>query len=56
MMTLPQSGGCLCGGLRSEITQPPIVTYTCHCTVCQQLTGSAFSFWRSWSRPRHATS
>jgi hypothetical protein len=43
MMKFPQSGGCLCGGLRYEITRPPIVTYTCHCTVCQRLTGSAFS-------------
>ena len=23
--------------------QPPLVAYTCHCTVCQQITGSAFS-------------
>ncbi|WP_431267628.1 GFA family protein [Dankookia sp. P2] len=42
-MRLPQSGGCLCGAVRYEITQPPLVTYTCHCTTCQRLTGSAFS-------------
>ena len=42
-MKLPQTGGCLCGAIRYEITQPPLVTYTCHCTVCQRLTGSAFS-------------
>ena len=29
--------------IRYEVTQPPIVTYTCHCTACQRLTGSAFS-------------
>src|SRR3954471_4972220 len=42
-MKLPQTGGCLCGAVRYEITQPPLVVYTCHCTVCQRLTGSAFS-------------
>ena len=42
-MKLPQTGGCLCGAVRYEITQPPLVAYTCHCTVCQRLTGSAFS-------------
>ena len=42
-MKLPQAGGCLCGAVRYEVTQPPIVTYTCHCTACQRLTGSAFS-------------
>ena len=43
MMKLPQTGGCLCGALRYEITAPPLVAYTCHCTACQRLTGSAFS-------------
>ncbi len=42
-MKLPQTGGCLCGAVHYEITGPPLVTYTCHCTVCQRLTGSAFS-------------
>lgn len=42
-MKLPQTGGCLCGAVRYKLTQPPLVAYTCHCTVCQRLTGSAFS-------------
>jgi hypothetical protein len=42
-MKLPQTGGCLCGAARYAITQPPLVAYTCHCTACQRLTGSAFS-------------
>ena len=42
-MKLPQTGGCLCGAIRYEITAPPLVAYTCHCTACQRLTGSAFS-------------
>jgi hypothetical protein len=40
---LPQTGGCLCGAVRYEITAPPLLAYTCHCTACQRLTGSAFS-------------
>jgi hypothetical protein len=42
-MKLPQSGGCLCGAVRYEITRAPQAVYTCHCTDCQRLTGSAFS-------------
>lgn len=42
-MNLPQTGGCLCGKLRYEITEAPQLVYTCHCTDCQRLTGSAFS-------------
>jgi len=42
-MKLPQTGGCQCGALRYEITQAPTLVYTCHCTECQRLTGSAFS-------------
>jgi hypothetical protein len=42
-MKLPQSGGCLCGAVRYEVAEPPLVAYTCHCTACQRITGSAFS-------------
>jgi hypothetical protein len=40
---LPLTGGCLCGALRYEISELPLMTYTCHCIDCQHLTGSAFS-------------
>jgi len=40
---LPQNGGCLCGALRYAITRMPVAVYTCHCTNCQRLLGSAFS-------------
>jgi hypothetical protein len=39
------SGGCLCGGVRFELTEPPApgsVGY-CHCTRCQRRTGTASS-------------
>jgi hypothetical protein len=42
-MNLPLTGGCLCRGVRYEITRPPILVYTCHCTDCQHITGSAFA-------------
>jgi len=42
-MKLPLTGGCQCGALRYEVSAAPSMTYTCHCTDCQQLTSSAFS-------------
>jgi hypothetical protein len=42
-MELPLIGGCHCGALRYEISAAPILTYTCHCTDCQRITGTAFS-------------
>jgi hypothetical protein len=42
-MNLPLTGGCHCGALRYEISAAPILTYTCHCTDCQRITGTAFS-------------
>ena len=42
-MKLPQAGGCQCGKIRYEISEAPQLVYTCHCTDCQHITGSAFS-------------
>jgi hypothetical protein len=42
-MKLPQTGGCLCGRLRYEITEAPHLTYACHCVDCHRMTSSAFS-------------
>ncbi len=36
-------GGCVCGHVRYSLNRPPIYTHCCHCTDCQQLTGSAFA-------------
>lgn len=41
MAELPLTGGCLCGGVRYEVTTPPVVAGYCHCTRCQRRTGSA---------------
>ncbi len=35
-------GGCACGAVRYALNATPIVSYACHCTDCQRLTGSAF--------------
>jgi hypothetical protein len=43
MPELPLKCGCLCRGVRWEITEPPILAGYCHCTRCQRRTGSAAS-------------
>lgn len=43
MPELPITGGCLCGGVRWEITAPLEFASYCHCTRCQRRTGSAAS-------------
>jgi hypothetical protein len=38
---LPLTGGCLCGSVRFEVTEPLLVAGYCHCTRCQRRTGTA---------------
>jgi hypothetical protein len=40
---LPLTGGCLCGAVRFELTEPPRFASYCHCTRCQRRTGTAAS-------------
>ena len=35
-------GGCQCGQVRFEVRGDPVKVYTCHCTICQKQSGSAF--------------
>ena len=37
------TGGCLCGGVRFELTVPAPAAGYCHCTRCQRRTGAAAS-------------
>jgi hypothetical protein len=37
------TGGCLCGEIRYECQGEPVVSFICHCTDCQQFTGSVFA-------------
>jgi len=43
MADLPLTGGCLCGGVRYEISEPFVTAGYCHCTRCQRRTGTAAS-------------
>jgi hypothetical protein len=40
---LPLTGGCMCGGVRFEVTEPLVSAGYCHCTRCQRRTGTAAS-------------
>jgi hypothetical protein len=42
-MTPSLQGGCLCGGVRFELTAPPAAAGYCHCTRCQRRTGTSSS-------------
>jgi hypothetical protein len=42
-MTPSTTGGCLCGGVRFELTQPARSASYCHCTRCQRRSGTAAS-------------
>jgi hypothetical protein len=37
------TGGCLCGAIRFELTEPARHAGYCHCTRCQRRTGTAAS-------------
>jgi hypothetical protein len=37
------TGGCLCGGVRFELTEPARSASYCHCTRCQRRTGAGAS-------------
>ena len=43
MAQLPLTGGCLCGAVRYEVTEPLVSAGYCHCTRCQRRTGAAAS-------------
>ena len=43
MIELPLTGGCLCGAVRFEVTEPLVSAGYCHCTRCQRRTGTAAS-------------
>jgi hypothetical protein len=43
VVALPLTGGCLCGGVRFEVSEPLVSAGYCHCTRCQRRTGTAAS-------------
>ena len=38
-----QQGGCSCGQVRYQMTATPLFVHCCHCSLCQQQSGSAFA-------------
>ena len=40
---LPLTGGCMCGGVRFEVSEPLPGALYCHCKRCQRRTGTGFS-------------
>ena len=43
MPDLPLTGGCMCGGVRFEVSEPLMGASYCHCRRCQQRTGAGAS-------------
>jgi hypothetical protein len=41
--TLPLTGGCMCGGVRFELSEPLLGALYCHCKRCQRRTGTGVS-------------
>jgi len=41
--TTPITGGCLCGAVRYEASEPPTDSAYCHCRMCQRWTGAPVS-------------
>src|SRR3954469_7629855 len=39
----PITGGCACGSVRYEVSEPFVSSNYCHCTRCQRRTGTAAS-------------
>jgi hypothetical protein len=31
VVSLPQSGGCVCGAIRYSLLDAPLLAYACHC-------------------------
>ncbi|MGD9743303.1 MAG: GFA family protein [Dongiaceae bacterium] len=48
---IPVTGGCLCGAVRYEVSEPPTAGSYCHCAMCRKqsgsLSGAAMEF--SWA-------
>ena len=42
-MSATITGGCLCGEIRYKCQGEPVHSFICHCTDCQQFSGSAFA-------------
>ena len=48
--TMPVTGGCMCGAVRYESSDPPHDVSYCHCRMCQRASGNAFGMFASFRR------
>ena len=39
-----KTGGCRCGAIRNEVTDPPVASVACHCRDCQYASGGGASY------------
>ena len=37
-----RQGGCSCKATRYRLTEEPMFTHVCHCSICKRHTGTAF--------------
>jgi len=47
---IPVTGGCLCGAIRYEVTDPPFDGGYCHCKTCRKAYGGLFGVWLGFKR------
>lgn len=48
---VPVTGGCLCGAIRFESTEPPNMVGFCHCRMCQKASGNLFIVFADFPGP-----
>ena len=44
-----RTGGCLCGGVRYRLDQPPLWVAHCHCSMCRRAQGAGFVTWAGFA-------
>ena len=45
MFSLPVQCRCFCGGIRFELSAPPVFACHCHCESCRRASGGPFVTW-----------
>ena len=45
LINMNLNGGCLCGGVRYELGEPPFGLVDCHCVDCRRSSGAPYVTW-----------